>query len=108
MWASGKGNLATAQQEAAFPTFTALLAKALPSPSLPSGNEGREGNLMGEGGGGYLAFECQFRSTTAVAGKAPSLPSSLVAHTQRRQSWQRLSRRPRTTTMVASQDSRQR
>ena len=48
MWASGKGNLATAQQEAAFPTFTALLAKALPSPSLPSGNEGREGNLMGE------------------------------------------------------------
>ena len=62
----GKGNLATAQQEAGFPTFTALLAKALPSPSLPSGNEGSEGNLIGEGGGD-LAFDCQFRSSPAAA-----------------------------------------
>jgi len=44
------------------PSSSLLLGKGLPSPSLPSGREGREGTITGRWGrgGGYLAFEMPY------------------------------------------------
>ena len=57
-WGHDKGNLATAQQEATFPTIAALSVKGLPSPSLPQAmkRQGSHHAHAGEGGG-YLAFD---------------------------------------------------